>query len=683
MDETIVKPLNTKDKISRCIDWLKEQNNPKKLSLQNKNDIQFIIETNAHRKKFFLTAEDDATVPVGVGEVELEPRNVPVQKLRHERLCLECEWPSCREFFSNYVMFQAHVRMHISDVHITKMDGNVFYHCLWDVCGHKSTDRDQIIRHINYHAYHAKLLAIGLNARATLKLERCKKDSTKRNQLPPLLGDHCCMWYGCTQFFDSIQDFLDHVQTHIASCSRGQVICSWAGCGAVFVERAQLSRHMRAHTSERLIACYHCGTHFALNRKLSDHLMRQNVDPSAGHKCSICGEFFASDYLLREHVRRHVSCYACSLCDMSQPTPADLAHHVRYRHMASEDVRRHACPDCDYKAVTKYDLRAHIKIHNRKRKKSSDSDSDCEVKKQKNTRKYICHICPDNKPTIFARGTYLTMHLVKVHGAQWPCGHSRFRYQKSEDGMFRLTTTRFEVLEVSKKIVDGCRGPNATLSNKYEFNIRKVADCTATAPTRYEISIINGLRRTDNQDETIKKIYKEEQKTRSDIGRKDSKKEEKPKKKTVGRKRTKKEKQPIVKKSERKEVLKKEVIEDKEILIEQETESKAQLEVNQLLKNVTLGIHTEDLEDDISAENIINEYNEVAKHEPEDYDSSSEENTKIYMKGMNKENECEVKQQIEEPFSNALEIEMCDVDEQGNVLNTEVVRSKIIYSYVK
>lgn len=76
MDETTIKCLSSKDRIARCIDWLKEQNNPKKLSLQNKNDIQFIIETNAHRKKFFLTAEDDATVPAGVGEVELEPRNV-------------------------------------------------------------------------------------------------------------------------------------------------------------------------------------------------------------------------------------------------------------------------------------------------------------------------------------------------------------------------------------------------------------------------------------------------------------------------------------------------------------------------------------------------------------------------------------------------------------------------------
>ncbi|CAF4956155.1 unnamed protein product [Pieris macdunnoughi] len=113
--------------------------------------------------------------------------------------------------------------------------------------------------------------------------------------------------------------------------------------------------------------------------------------------------------------------------------------------------------------------------------------------------------------------------------------------------------------------------------------------------------------------------------------------------------------------------------------MEQGTTSK----VNELLKNGTLGNLTEDLEDNLSTESIINKYNEISKHEPEDYESSSEENTEIYIKGMNKENECKVEQQIEEPFSSALEIEMCDVDEQGNVLNTEFIQSEIIYSYLK
>lgn len=48
-----------------------------KKSLRNKNDIQFIIQMNADRKKFLLNAdEDEATVPAGIGECDAEPKAV-------------------------------------------------------------------------------------------------------------------------------------------------------------------------------------------------------------------------------------------------------------------------------------------------------------------------------------------------------------------------------------------------------------------------------------------------------------------------------------------------------------------------------------------------------------------------------------------------------------------------------
>lgn len=68
-----------KHKLVRCMEWLQKQNNEdtEKLSLENKNDIQFIIQTHAARKNFLLAvAEDDATVPAGVNEHSLEPQTV-------------------------------------------------------------------------------------------------------------------------------------------------------------------------------------------------------------------------------------------------------------------------------------------------------------------------------------------------------------------------------------------------------------------------------------------------------------------------------------------------------------------------------------------------------------------------------------------------------------------------------
>lgn len=79
MNVVIMNDTKKKLKFIRCIDWLQKQNEqePKKLSLQNKNDIQFIIQTNADRKNFLLAAaEDEATVPPGVDEPDVEPKAV-------------------------------------------------------------------------------------------------------------------------------------------------------------------------------------------------------------------------------------------------------------------------------------------------------------------------------------------------------------------------------------------------------------------------------------------------------------------------------------------------------------------------------------------------------------------------------------------------------------------------------
>lgn len=85
MGEEVKTTSVAKQKLLRCMDWLQKQNNedPMKLALQNKNDIQFIIQTHAARKNFLLAvAEDDATVPAGINEPTVEPKAV-VSYLKH------------------------------------------------------------------------------------------------------------------------------------------------------------------------------------------------------------------------------------------------------------------------------------------------------------------------------------------------------------------------------------------------------------------------------------------------------------------------------------------------------------------------------------------------------------------------------------------------------------------------
>lgn len=484
-DKVIACKKFKKTRLDRCISWLKEQNkNPNKIKVEN--DINFIVENNQLRSKF-LSKDIDETIPEGVNEGEIKPVHVPLMKLRTHDLSLECEWPSCKIVMDDYSKFQKHVAKHITNLQITTKDDKIFYGCLWDTCNHKCEDYYEMVRHVNYHAYHAKLLAVGLNGRATLKLSQCKKDSKNRNVLPKLKTNHICMWVGCDRTFISMQLFIDHVRYHIDS---EHLLCSWAGCGLEVNCLSHLISHLRSHTGERQIACYHCGMHFASNRKLIDHVDRQSVSES-GLSCAVCGVRASTDSLLRAHSRSHVGTVACSYCDISLPTPHALAEHVRARHIPDIYTRLHPCHLCSYRSKRKADLKRHIESHKRKLKQKSDEESNEELmppkrKKVKVAKKYCCHMCDDK---IFSRGDKLTTHLIRVHGIQWPCGHTRFRYQISDDGMYRLTTTRYESLEVSQKIMERKKPEEPPDTERYDARIERIIEADESRPKQIVLSV--------------------------------------------------------------------------------------------------------------------------------------------------------------------------------------------------
>ncbi|KAH9504255.1 hypothetical protein Btru_064462 [Bulinus truncatus] len=176
-------------------------------------------------------------------------------------------------------------------------------------------------------------------------------------------------------------------------------------------------------------------------------------------ECSHCNNRFASERILRDHMRHHVNHYKCPLCDMTCHSPSTVRDHVKYRH---SDERNYKCGSCEYSGKTQTDLCRHMATHSDKGPFACKREG-CEMvfitslelrDHYKNhedfgKQQYECHICKKR----CVRGTILTTHLMEKHNYKWPSGHSKFRYRLHDDGVRRLQTIRYESIEVSEQVL--------------------------------------------------------------------------------------------------------------------------------------------------------------------------------------------------------------------------------------
>lgn len=158
---------------------------------------------------------------------------------------------------------------------------------------------------------------------------------------------------------------------------------------------------------------------------------------------------------------------------MTCPSNAALTQHFRYRHLKE---RPYKCNECDYAAVTKWDLNKHqTRMHNTEQTTyiCDECDYTCltlnQIRKHNRDEHgdgpnvYCCHCCDRQ----YKNGSSLSQHLRKHHGFRLPSGHTRFFYQMDMNGVYRVQTTRMESLEVSKQIMatpanDVIRNKNVT-----------------------------------------------------------------------------------------------------------------------------------------------------------------------------------------------------------------------------
>ena len=101
------------------------------------------------------------------------------ERERRHAVSLRCEWDACRQTFDGAVVsvetnvnaFERHVGGHIDEVGVAEEVGgdgdgedggsSPRFMCMWDDCGMTTTESREMVRHVHFHAFHARIKARG------------------------------------------------------------------------------------------------------------------------------------------------------------------------------------------------------------------------------------------------------------------------------------------------------------------------------------------------------------------------------------------------------------------------------------------------------------------------------------------------------------------------------------------
>ncbi|XP_071806643.1 histone H4 transcription factor-like [Asterias amurensis] len=400
--------------------------------------------------------------------------------LKKRPMRLRCEWDNCTITHSSMGMFLSHINDHVNKILPTCVNAENYknydivlsteeteeLHCKWAECTFTSTDGIvTLIRHLYFHAYHAKIKWWALQEQSRNSFGNCILGSMTRNMIPDLPQRFLCFWNNCEFFTDNAEHYYRHADNHgmvddpVMVNNQETYPCQWEGCETITKTKYKLAEHLRSHTQEKRFACNDCGSLFSNRAKFIDHIARQLALELQNYQCSHCSKIFANERLLRDHMRHHVNHYKCPKCDMTCINPSMLKSHIKWKHSSD---RPYSCDLCDHRCKSTSALRRHVTTHatnimicdepNCSYTAGTMSTMKKHVMRNHGDEKkqpYECHVCN----TRYSCGATLTRHLKMKHKFKWPSGHSRFRYKKQDDGLYRLQTVRYESLELTEQIL--------------------------------------------------------------------------------------------------------------------------------------------------------------------------------------------------------------------------------------
>ena len=110
------------------------------------------------------------------------------------------------------------------------------------------------------------------------------------------------------------------------------VFCSFEGCQRKFVQKCDLTEHVKRTHPTGIFNCHICGKPFVNEEKLKRHLRMHNID-TEGLPCQHCQLKFLTKQKLKEHINTHTgeTPYKCPglACDKAFMSSSSLAHHKK------------------------------------------------------------------------------------------------------------------------------------------------------------------------------------------------------------------------------------------------------------------------------------------------------------------------------------------------------------------
>ncbi|CAI5439521.1 unnamed protein product [Caenorhabditis angaria] len=377
-----------------------------------------------------------------------------------------CLWDQCVDPTPTKQELMSHVYSHVDDLAGSLQYDQNTVCCRVRGCKKVLSGIEELRRHVTMHIFQADCQQKGAEALCEKEEYSCVECcGFELNTNVHYDGEVLlCQWSDCGIPFTSISDLFDHVIAHVdhmhdidkvehvneTGDKRIVFPCRWYNCYQFADSKANLKRHIRHHSGEKLFACPFCAKFFSRKDKLYDHCMRRTIilnETEEPYVCKLCQKGFGTEKALCMHVTRHVMTHSCPLCGLGVSRRADLHRHLMLKH--SSRTRDHKCDGCPRKFFSESELARHAVMH-------TDTMYNCKFCPEKfkwkkqllkhlkehdenyNPTPYVCHLCEKN----YSAGFALSRHLTHQHHYAVPYGFSRFTYKKCADGLMRLQTKK-------------------------------------------------------------------------------------------------------------------------------------------------------------------------------------------------------------------------------------------------